>query len=95
MIFPQEEDYGISAIECMAAGTPVIAFKKGGARDYISPESGIFFKDQSVEALVATLERFEEGEFKFKPEQVRAQADKFGKQEFITKMRQLVLEPQD
>ena len=95
MIFPQEEDYGISAIECMAAGTPVIAFKKGGARDYISPESGIFFKEQSVEALVATLERFEEGEFKFKPEQVRAQAEKFGKEEFITKMRQLVLEPQD
>jgi len=95
MIFPQEEDYGISAIECMAAGTPVIAFKKGGARDYISPESGIFFKEQSVEVLVATLERFEAKEFTFKPEQVRAQAEKFSKEEFITKIRQLVLEPQD
>lgn len=95
MIFPQEEDYGISAIECMAAGTPVIAYKKGGAKDFIAPDSGIFFKEQSVETLTATLERFEAGEFKFNPEQVRAQAEKFSKKEFITKMRQLVLESQD
>ncbi|USN97230.1 MAG: glycosyltransferase [Candidatus Nomurabacteria bacterium] len=90
MIFPQEEDYGISAIECMAAGTPVIALKKGGARDYISSESGVFFKEQSAEALVAALERFEAGEFKFKPERVRAQAQKFSKEEFIKQIQDFI-----
>ncbi len=89
-IFPQEEDYGISAIECMAAGTPVIAYKKGGALDFITPESGIFFNEQSVESLTAILERFEKGEFKLKPEQVRAEALKFSKQEFIQQIQNLV-----
>ncbi|MDQ5913622.1 MAG: hypothetical protein QG623_241 [Patescibacteria group bacterium] len=95
MIFPQEEDYGISAIECMAAGTPVIAYKKGGARDYISPESGVFFKEQTLESLVDILKRFEAGEFEHEPSKVREQALKFSKEEFITKIRQLVDQPQD
>lgn len=90
-IFPQEEDYGITAIECMAAGTPVIAYKKGGARDFISPESGIFFKEQTLDSLTEILKRFESGEFKFQPEKVRAQALKFSKEEFITQIQNLVL----
>ncbi len=89
-IFPQEEDYGIAAIECMAAGTPVIALKKGGARDFISKESGVFFKEQTVESLVDILKRFESGEFKHKPSEVRAQAEKFSKEEFITQIQELV-----
>ncbi len=91
MIFPQEEDYGISAIECMASGTPVIALKKGGARDYVSPESGAFFKQQTVESLINTLEQVESGKLKFNPSEVRAQAEKFSKDRFIAEIRELVL----
>jgi glycosyltransferase involved in cell wall biosynthesis len=91
-IFPQEEDYGITAIECMAAGTPVIAYKKGGALDFVSSESGAFFKEQTIESLVKTLEMVESGKLKFKPGQVRAQAEKFNKEKFITQMRELVQE---
>lgn len=90
-IFPQEEDYGISAIECMAAGTPVIALKKGGARDYISPESGAFFKEQTVESLINTLEQVESGKLKFKPQEVRGQSENFSKEHFINMMQELVL----
>ncbi len=95
MIFPQEEDYGISAIECMAAGTPVIAYKKGGAKDFISPESGAFFKQQTVESLISTLEQVESGKLKFNPIEVRAQAEKFSKEEFIQQIQQLVHQPQE
>jgi glycosyltransferase involved in cell wall biosynthesis len=91
-IFPQEEDYGIAAIECMAAGTPVIAYKKGGARDYISSKSGVFFKEQTVESLTDILKRFEAGEFKHRPAEVRAEAQRFSKEEFIQQIRQLVQE---
>jgi glycosyltransferase involved in cell wall biosynthesis len=89
-IFPQEEDYGITAIECMAAGTPVIAYQKGGALDFISPESGLFFKNQTVESLSEALQKIENGEVKFKPEEVRNQALKFSKEEFITQIKSLV-----
>lgn len=95
MIFPQEEDYGISAIECMAAGTPVIAYKKGGAKDYVSPESGAFFKQQTVESLISTLEKVESGRLKFNPSEVRAQAEKFSKEEFIQQIQRLVYQHQE
>lgn len=93
MIFPQEEDYGISAIECMAAGTPVIALKKGGAKDFITPESGAFFKQQTIESLINTLEQVESGKLKFKPSEVRTQAEKFSKEEFTRKIQELVSQP--
>jgi glycosyltransferase involved in cell wall biosynthesis len=89
-IFPQEEDYGITAIECMAAGTPVIAVKKGGALDFISPESGAFFIEQTVESLIKTLQKVESGKLKFKPEEVRAQAENFSKEKFVSKIWKLV-----
>ena len=43
-IFPNVDDFGIVAVEALAAGTPVIAYKKGGALDYIEDgKNGIFF----------------------------------------------------
>jgi glycosyltransferase involved in cell wall biosynthesis len=89
-IFPQEEDYGIAAIECMAAGTPVIAYKKGGALDFISAQSGAFFKQQDVDSLINTLKMVDSNELTFKPSEVRAQALKFSKDEFIKNIMQLV-----
>lgn len=89
-IFPQEEDYGITAIECMAAGTPVIAYKKGGALDFITPQSGILFQEQTLDSLTEALQKVESGEVKFKPEQIHQQALKFNKQEFIQQIQNLI-----
>lgn len=89
-IFPQEEDYGITAIECMAAGTPVIAYKKGGALDFISNNSGIFFEKQTFKSLVKVLQEVESGGVKFKPTGVRSQAEKFNKEKFIKEIQTLV-----
>jgi glycosyltransferase involved in cell wall biosynthesis len=56
-IMPNMDDFGIVAVEAMAAGTPVIAYKAGGALDYIVPgKTGLFFEKQTVEALVKVLE---------------------------------------
>jgi glycosyltransferase involved in cell wall biosynthesis len=58
-LFPAEDDFGISAVEAMAAGTPVIAFKGGGALDYVTPgETGEFFSPQTMEALMKVLKSF-------------------------------------
>ncbi len=53
------EDFGITPVEALAAGTPVIAYRNGGALDYVvEGKNGIFFDKQSVESLVKTLKDF-------------------------------------
>lgn len=58
-ILPNLDDFGIAAVEALAAGTPVIAYKAGGALDYVVPgATGEFFDEQSVESLAACLTSF-------------------------------------
>ena len=56
-ILPNMDDFGIVAVEALAAGTPVIAYSKGGALDYIVPgKNGLFFDKQTVKSLAKVLE---------------------------------------
>lgn len=58
-LFASYEDFGITPVEAMASGTPVIAYKAGGALDYVEPGvTGEFFAEQTVESLAATLQTF-------------------------------------
>ena len=60
LIFPGEEDLGLTPIEAQAAGRPVIALGRGGTRETIlDGESGLFFAEQSVDSLVGALQRFD------------------------------------
>jgi glycosyltransferase involved in cell wall biosynthesis len=60
LIFPGLDDFGITPVEAMAAGTPVIAYQAGGALDYIVPsKTGEFFTEQTIESLVAALQEFD------------------------------------
>jgi glycosyltransferase involved in cell wall biosynthesis len=55
-IFPGLDDFGITPVEAMAAGTPVIAYKAGGATDYVVPgKTGEFFEKQTEESLIKSL----------------------------------------
>jgi glycosyltransferase involved in cell wall biosynthesis len=62
-IFPGVDDFGISAVEALAAGTPVIAYKGGGSLDYINTSTGLFFDKQTVAELCRTLEKFKRTQF--------------------------------
>lgn len=56
-IMPNMDDFGIVAVEAMAAGTPVIAYNKGGSLDYVEPgTTGLFFERQTVRSLSNKLE---------------------------------------
>ena len=58
-LFPGLDDFGITPVEAMAAGTPIIAYQAGGALDYVVPsKTGIFMKQQSVKGLKEALENF-------------------------------------
>ncbi|MHB9156037.1 MAG: glycosyltransferase, partial [Endomicrobiales bacterium] len=60
MIFPQDEDFGITAVEVQACGRPVIAFRKGGALEtVIEGETGIFFDEPSAASIKDAVRRFE------------------------------------
>ena len=88
-LFPNEEDFGISAVEALAAGTPVIAYKKGGALDIVQEgETGVFFEEQSVESLVDAMKRFES--MSFLPATLHRKAKRFDKGLFTTKMRNII-----
>lgn len=57
-LFPGVDDFGIAPVEALAAGTPVIAYKAGGALDYITPQTGLFFEEQTAESLGEVLQSF-------------------------------------
>lgn len=60
LIFPQVEDFGITPLEAMASGRPVIAFKGGGALETVKhKKTGLFFDVQEVVNLKAAVEESE------------------------------------
>ncbi|MAF24065.1 glycosyl transferase [bacterium] len=63
-INPQVEDFGLTPIESMAAGRPVIAYRAGGACEtVVQGRTGIFFDEQSWEALADAVVRFKSEEY--------------------------------
>jgi len=64
-LFAAFEDFGITPVEALAAGTPVIAYKSGGALDYVvEGKTGLFFVQQTAASLEKTLQKFDPAQFK-------------------------------
>jgi glycosyltransferase involved in cell wall biosynthesis len=86
-VFAAEEDFGITMVEAQACGTPVIAFRRGGAADIIrsgetdSP-TGVLFDHQEPHSLHAAVDAFESIETMITREMCRANADRFSQGRF-------------
>lgn len=90
-IFPQIEDFGIVSLEAQAAGTPVIAFRGGGALDtVVEGRTGIFFDKQDKKSLIKAVSDFEKMSFDHKD--LLENARKFSKQNFQKKFSAFVSE---
>jgi glycosyltransferase involved in cell wall biosynthesis len=90
-IHPQEEDFGITPVESMAAGRPVIAWRKGGATETVKEGlSGQFFDEQSWEELADFMIRFREADWD--PRAIKAYAETFSRARFEKELQDFVNE---
>jgi glycosyltransferase involved in cell wall biosynthesis len=87
-IFAASEDFGITPIEAFASGTPVIAYKAGGALDYVNDKTGVFFEHQTIDSLGQTLQDFDPS--KFNQKDLTTQAQNFNKSIFVNKITKLI-----
>jgi len=82
LIFPGIEDFGITPLQAMASGRPVIAYAAGGVLEtVVEGETGLFFREQTPEALADTVRQFEALRAPA-PEQCRHRAESFSPARF-------------
>ena len=97
LIFPTLEDFGITPLEAMAAGRPVIALGAGGALETVvppggpEPATGLFFERQTVEDLVTAIQRLESGTVRFEAKALRRRAESFDRPLFKERVERYIL----
>lgn len=86
LIMPQEEDFGIVAIEAQASGKPVIALKRGGVLDTIVPnQTGLLFNESTVDSLTQAVKQF--SLCKWNHQLIQAHAQQFDLKYFLPKFK--------
>lgn len=96
-VFAAEEDFGITPVEAQACGTPVIAFGKGGSLETVrglhqENPTGVFFQEQTVNAVKEAINKFEDNIELLKAENCRKHALEFSPEQFKTNLKDFVNE---
>ncbi|KKS98588.1 MAG: group 1 glycosyl transferase [Candidatus Gottesmanbacteria bacterium GW2011_GWA2_43_14] len=90
LIFPGEEDFGLTAVEAQACGSPVIALALGGAAESIRHgQTGLLYGEKTEASLENALRIFETMEFN--PRLLRENAIRFSEAVFMRKMKAYIL----
>jgi glycosyltransferase involved in cell wall biosynthesis len=96
MVFVAEEDFGIAPLEAQACGTPVIAYGRGGSLETVRghgphhERTGLFFHEQSAEAIRDAVMRFEADPLPFTAQACRRHAERFSEGAFKAALRRHV-----
>lgn len=86
LIFPGVEDFGIVPVEAQAHGCPVVAYGRGGALETVTRDTGVFFKEQTADAVARAVE--DSAGRKYRPESFTKSAGRFTTENFLAKMKQ-------
>lgn len=94
LLFPQEEDFGITPLEAAACGKPTIALRAGGAVETIKEfRTGVFFEEQTIEALAQAIQQFETAYWD--PKLIRRHAERFSEKLFERRIQRVIQEEWD
>ena len=89
LLFPGEEDFGITPLEAQACGRPVIAYGSGGAlASVVEGITGVFFYEQTVDSLATALASFDER--RYEPQTIRSHALEFDMPRFHRRILQFI-----
>lgn len=92
-VFAAEEDFGITPVEAQAAGTPVIAFGKGGTLETVkNNKTGILFYEQSEKSIIEAVAQFESQQQMFHKGVLLENAKKFDSSIFAEKIKNFINE---
>lgn len=92
-IFPGEDDFGITAVEAMSYGKPVLAFRRGGLKEtVVEGETGEFFDDAISEILADGVRRLKNNYEKYNSVKIKNQANKFSREKFEHSIKKFVNE---
>jgi glycosyltransferase involved in cell wall biosynthesis len=92
-VMPGEEDFGMTPVEAMASGKPVVALGRGGVLESVpaaDPLGGVFYDAPEEEQLAAAIERFERLEARISPRELQACAARFSEERFAREMRAII-----
>ena len=95
-LMPGEEDFGMTAVEALASGKPVIAFGKGGAAEIVptaQPVGGVLYRDSSGDGLQKAIEYWDTREKEVDPGALQAYAAKFSEEEFLKNIAPILFPP--
>ncbi|MGH7706368.1 MAG: glycosyltransferase [Vulcanimicrobiaceae bacterium] len=89
LLFPQYEDFGMTPVEMMACGRPVVAYGRGGALEtVIDGVTGVLADDQTPLAFASAMRRLESQSWS--SERIRRHAERFSKARFNDGLAQIV-----
>jgi len=87
IVNPGEEDFGITMVEALASGKPVIALARGGALEILGAHCGLLYRETTEESLNHALAQFDFTHGRFDPERLRARAEHFSHSAFELSFR--------